>query len=842
MRLIVTTTLLVLLSLQSLLGQTGREFWFVAPEITSAHGDTPLLFRITTQNDAANITFSMPANSDFNPKNIILQANTQESIEINPIIIENKPSNRVNNKGICITSDADITIYYEVANHVNPEKFSLKGSKALGEEFFVPSQNLYRNYPYTPIACEKADIVATDNNTSITITPTVNVTGHYANVPYTISLDQGQTYSIEYTGTDYRQSMAGTQISADKPIAVTISDDSVNEPGVRPQDLIGDQLIPISALGTEYIAVKAYGQREAYCSHDGVTKYVSPVNKLFILAIEDGTILYVDNDPNKPVLMNKGELINLDIVNSALYIHSNKPVYAYQLAGIPNSNGNELGSAILPPNRCNGSRKVSFTRTFIKRFYIQLITQGRNQNSFILRDQHNMVLNHLDGITWEYVPGTNQGDPDKAWYSVSMPLDISTGMPYSIENTTGLFHMSVLDENAGSASFAYLSSMSNGPIIDGPTKACSGDAIVLQTKELHTNYKWYSEFSSNQILSEDPSISVTKSGKYWVTTETELSGCEQTDAVEVEFIRPEFDLGPDQKVCPGEAVEISLPTGLGTYTWFDGSSSYANSLVLHPGEAKDVWVKVKDNSELGCTSVDRVHLEAYDIPVWVFPSIYENICSGDQIHCDNWWFMRYQWAINGIEQEGETGPSIVATIPGEYSLTAQGLNGCYSTNSIDVKINPLPVFDLGPDITTSNPKVTLDGPSGYMGYDWSNGSTTPIIVVNTSGDYSLTVTDEQGCRGMDLIHVAFDQATHIPETNQVPFILYPNPSHGNVFIDFNAGITIQNIQVFNSKGELNPVQITTKAKKIVMKGLKQGLNYVIVETNTGNFNSKIIIK
>ena len=1003
-KIILTTALLVLLSLQSLIAQTGREFWFVAPEVTASHGDAPLLFRFTATNEKANVRISMPANNNFTPISITIDPNTQVFHEIDKNTIENRPSDQINNKGIHITSDVDITVYYEVANSVNPEKFSLKGDKALGKEFFVPSQNLYRNYPYRPIACEKADIVATENHTRITIVPTVDITGHSANVPYTLILDQGQTYSIEYKDPDYKQSMAGTQIYADKPIAVTISDDSVNEPGVGPQDLIGDQLIPISALGTDYIAVKAYGRSEPCYDQWGRKVYVSPVNKLFILAIEDGTILVVDNDPSRIVVLDKGDLIDLDIVNSALYIHSNKPVYAYQLAGIPNGNGNEMGSAIVPPiDKCSGSRKVSFTRTFNQRFYIQLVTQGRNRESFILKDDNNMVLNHLDGISWELVSGTDQDDPDIAWYSVSMPLDISTGVPHSIENTTGLFHMSILDENAGSASFAYLSSIGNGPIIDGLTKACTGNAIVLQTNEPHTNYKWYSEFSDPQVLSTDASISVTESGTYWVTTQMESGGCEQTDTVVVEFTGPEFDLGPDQMVCPGEEVKLALPAGLGTYTWYDGSTDNTNTVVVGPGDNMDVWVEVTDNSELACRNRDQVHLEAYDTPALTIPSEYAVVCVGEAIHCNNE-YDRYQWYIDNAEQSGETESSIIATKSGTYTVegwndegcrstqsidvmvhalpeiaindvincygqpqtfsapfgmdtyewtngtnilshqkdltldqpdniqlkvvdgngckgvadfnfswhanilfevsstftevcennsfsiectaglenyywelvrsdgtwsvlpattpgnvyidecasltddagmyivTARDNFGCVVTNSIDVNINPLPVFDLGPDIITNDPKVTLSGPSGYTLYDWSNGSTTPIIVVNSSGDYSLTVTDELGCKGMDEINVTFDQATYIPETNQAPITLYPNPSQGTVYIDRKPGITIQNIQVFNSKGELTPVQLTMKADQATLTGLQPGLHFVIVQTEAGHFQSKVIVK
>ena len=153
-----------------------------------------------------------------------------------------------------------------------------------------------------------------------------------------------------------------------------------------------------------------------------------------------------------------------------------------------------------------------------------------------------------------------------------------------------------------------------------------------------------------------------------------------------------------------------------------------------------------------------------------------------------------------------------------------------------------PEVNLGSDITTDAATVTLSGPSGYADYLWSNGSTTSAIVVDTSGDYSLTVTDEQGCQAMDFIHITFDQATYIPETNQAPITLYPNPSHGKVFIDFNTGISIQNIQVFNSKGELTPVQLTMKADQATLTGLQPGLHFVIVQTEAGHFQSKVIVK
>ena len=83
--------------------------------------------------------------------------------------------------------------------------------------------------------------------------------GYTANSSFTISLNKGQTYSLrsEYTLSELRPS--GTHITSNKPISVTMSDDSILGNayyGGNAYDLLGDQLIPVSKMGHEYIAIK----------------------------------------------------------------------------------------------------------------------------------------------------------------------------------------------------------------------------------------------------------------------------------------------------------------------------------------------------------------------------------------------------------------------------------------------------------------------------------------------------------------------------------------------------------------------------------------------------------
>ena len=43
--------------------------------------------------------------------------------------------------------------------------------------------------------------------------------------------------------------------------------------------------------------------------------------------------------------------------------------------------------------------------------------------------------------------------------------------------------------------------------------------------------------------------------------------------------------------------------------------------------------------------------------------------------------------------------------------------------------------------------VTIDGPLGFSQYNWSTGATTSSIITTSTGNYSLSVVDGNGCTG-----------------------------------------------------------------------------------------------
>ena len=296
----------------SIFAQTDTVFWFAAPEVSSSHEDRPIYLRLSSGDQLCNVTISQPANPNFIPISVQIQPYGTQSVNLTPYIeiIENKPANTILNYGLLIKATTEITVYYEVGILYNPEIFALKGQNALGTEFYTPFQNFTNN----GVGYSSFDIVATEDNTIVKITPANNIVGYPANTTFTINLNKGQTYSATARSQLANLHLGGSHITSNKPIAVTIKDDSIS--GARwggCVDLAGDQIVPVNKIGTEYIVMK------------GFLNY--NIEKVFILAVNDNTELFIDGSLTPSATINLKETYSCDITQNVTYFKTSKPVY-----------------------------------------------------------------------------------------------------------------------------------------------------------------------------------------------------------------------------------------------------------------------------------------------------------------------------------------------------------------------------------------------------------------------------------------------------------------------------------------------------------------------------------
>jgi gliding motility-associated-like protein len=89
-----------------------------------------------------------------------------------------------------------------------------------------------------------------------------------------------------------------------------------------------------------------------------------------------------------------------------------------------------------------------------------------------------------------------------------------------------------------------------------------------------------------------------------------------------------------------------------------------------------------------------------------------------------------------------------------YTLTL-GNGPCYTSNTFSVYIKPRPkalITTNGANLCLTDTAIlkTPTAPS-YISYVWNTGDTTSTIIVTRQGDYTVTVTDTNGCVTMDTL-------------------------------------------------------------------------------------------
>ena len=481
--------------------QVDSIFWFVAPAVTEDHGDEPINFVISSTQDAVptNVEITMPAAPPgaFDPINLTLNGYETQSINLNARkdIVESRETGGPDINGILVIADNPITSYYEVDPGNNRDIYALKGNNGLGYEFWVPVQDKFNNrFGYTPMARNRIDIVATEDNTQIEIDLPIASNNHPAGT-FTITLNRGETYSVVSQDENIGSHLGGTHITVlnNKVIAVTVSDDSVKSPSGG-WDLLGDQLVPIETpgvdgelkIGQEYIVVRTR------LTLADVDEYI------FILATADNTQVEIDGAIVDPDL-DQGETYAHPMTDATDYVLTSEPVYLFHVGGF----GEEMGGALLPTiDGCKGSTRVSFARTPGGDFFINLLVKKDDRDGF--------VMEYEDGSTWNIPVGffnqvPNTGD---TWYYLDRGNNqfvdgtgggVPIGEVTTIYNTKGIFQMGLYNGRTNTGcKYGYFSDFktneseavatgTNSDLIE----LCYGDSTFLRAQG-GINYQWSS--------------------------------------------------------------------------------------------------------------------------------------------------------------------------------------------------------------------------------------------------------------------------------------------------------------------------------------------------------------
>lgn len=200
----------------------------------------------------------------------------------------------------------------------------------------------------------------------------------------------------------------------------------------------------------------------------------------------------------------------------------------------------------------------------------------------------------------------------------------------------------------------------------------------------------------------------------------------------------------------------------------------------------------------------------------------------------------------------QTTQTISGLSPGTYSCTVTDANGCSSTENCTVNqpASALSVTATGTDASCSSccdgsaMSSATGGTAGYT-YMWSpGGQTTSTITGICPGNYTVCVTDANGCMSCDSISVNF--SVGINESSLGPVQLYPNPTSGDFEIVLNlpASTQISFIMYDVIGNEIRSEVVSasgTFKKKFTLQAMPSGV-YFLKTGVWGKYTTSKIIK
>ncbi len=252
-------------------------------------------------------------------------------------------------------------------------------------------------------------------------------------------------------------------------------------------------------------------------------------------------------------------------------------------------------------------------------------------------------------------------------------------------------------------------------------------------------------------------IQVTASGNYFATLTDTSGNATQTSFFPVYFAaQPNADFGPDTiRICNGLPLLNSGTDLANSYQW------YFNNTIL-PGETTSSIVPQQPGnyqlvvsnycaSDTSSSFVDTLYSPPAQPVITSAP--FDHVCVGDSLLLSispglneslQWFTTDF---INQYPIPGAIDSSLYVYQNGVYWVSSTNIHGCsnssspkivlYDLNGEFINPNGPPSFCQGGQV-----ELTISPGSGYL---WSNGDTTQTTIVDSSGQYFVSLVNQYGC-------------------------------------------------------------------------------------------------
>lgn len=293
---------------------------------------------------------------------------------------------------------------------------------------------------------------------------------------------------------------------------------------------------------------------------------------------------------------------------------------------------------------------------------------------------------------------------------------------------------------------------SNSPLCIGQTLNLTVSNIVGGNAPYTYSWSGPNGYSSTQQNPSIANINANQFGDYTVTV-TSANGCVSASAtvnVQVGASANVTVIPDDTTICIGNSVVISADADVpgGTFSWSNGDQGNITTV----SSANTQTYTVSYNLS-GCISTATATVNVNPLPVVTINGDFD-ICLNETTTLTGGGGVDYVWNTGSLTSDISVAPTTNTT----YTVTATDANGCVSSTSATVVVNPLPEASFTSNEVCEGNSTLLTNTSTISsgtlpGTDWSvspviaSGANAVSHTFPTGGTYpvTLTVTSDNGC-------------------------------------------------------------------------------------------------
>lgn len=306
----------------------------------------------------------------------------------------------------------------------------------------------------------------------------------------------------------------------------------------------------------------------------------------------------------------------------------------------------------------------------------------------------------------------------------------------------------------------FTATYTNPNILNGNIKI-NKIAIASVTNAVRpSNYSIISLTTSGNVSASQITRDRSNTNRVWGGEYSEViiynrpfSGTE-IDSIENYLINkysPTLELGSDISIQPlngcilSNTVTIQANPNFENYLWSNGNTSNQ--------------ITVNQYGEYSVICGDIFGTQHFDT-IKVIPTP-KNFNYPSTILCGNS-SITWNTQLNNTEntfnwQDNSTDSLFIINSPGQYYVTITDTLGCeYTSNTLTViQDNFSTSVSLGSDVSlcSGNSITLISGTNPSLTYTWSTGSNNDSLLITTSGQYSVIVTNTNNCIAMDTINI-----------------------------------------------------------------------------------------